>query len=73
VFLLGVFLATAPSLGLATTFSYLMLPCCLYGGGCLLIYRGQHLRPDSLRFEALVESNHYLAGALAFLYEILFV
>jgi (E)-4-hydroxy-3-methyl-but-2-enyl pyrophosphate reductase len=73
VLLLGALLAVAPSLGLATTFSYLMLPCCLYGGGCLLVYRGQHLRHDSLRFEALVESNLYLAGALAFLYKILFV
>jgi 4-hydroxy-3-methylbut-2-enyl diphosphate reductase len=73
VLLLGVFLAAAPTLGLATGFSYLMLPCCLYAGLCLLVYQGQRMRHDSLRFEALVESNFYLAGALAFLYKIPFV
>jgi (E)-4-hydroxy-3-methyl-but-2-enyl pyrophosphate reductase len=73
VLLLGVLLAAAPWLGLATTFSYLMLACCLYAGGSILIYQGQRMRHDSLRFEALVESNLYLAGALALLYRIVFV
>jgi 4-hydroxy-3-methylbut-2-enyl diphosphate reductase len=73
VLLLGVLLAAAPTLGLATGFSYLMLPCCLYAGLCLLVYQGQRMRHDSLRFEALVESDFYLAGALAFLYQMTFV
>lgn len=73
VLLLGAFLTAAPSLRLATGFSYLMLPCCLYAGLCLIVYQGQRMRHDSLRFEALVESNLYLAGALAVLYKIAFV
>jgi 4-hydroxy-3-methylbut-2-enyl diphosphate reductase len=73
VLLLGVLLATAPLLGVATRFSYLMLPCCLYAGLCLLVYQSQQMRHDSLRFEALVESNFYLAGALAFVYRTAFV
>lgn len=72
VLLLGVLLAAGPSVELATGFSYLMLPSCLYAGLCLLVYQGQQMRHDSLRFEAMVETNFYLAGALAVLYEILF-
>jgi 4-hydroxy-3-methylbut-2-enyl diphosphate reductase len=70
VLVLGVLLAAAPSLDLATHFSYLMLLCCLYAGLYLLVYQGQQMRHDSLRFEAMVETNFYLAGALALIYRL---
>lgn len=64
-------LALAPSLGLSTGFGYLMLINCAYAGVYLYVYRRDYLRPDSLGFEALVESNFYLAGALAILYQLI--
>jgi 4-hydroxy-3-methylbut-2-enyl diphosphate reductase len=70
--LLGVLLAAGPSLELATGFSYLMLLCCLYAGAYLLVYQSQRMRHDSLRFEAMVETNFYLAGALALFYRLAF-
>jgi 4-hydroxy-3-methylbut-2-enyl diphosphate reductase len=72
VLLLGVLLTAGPSLNLATSFSYLMLCCCFYAGAYLLVYQRQQMRHDSLRFEAMVESNFYLAGALAFIYQLAF-
>jgi (E)-4-hydroxy-3-methyl-but-2-enyl pyrophosphate reductase len=66
---LGFLLAVAPSLGLATGLSYLLLVCCAYAGSYLVVYQRQYVRPDSLRFEALVETNFYLAGALAVCYQ----
>jgi len=72
VLLLGVLLTAGPALNLATSFSYLMLCCCFYAGAYLLVYQRQQMRHDSLRFEAMVESNFYLAGALAFIYQLAF-
>jgi 4-hydroxybenzoate polyprenyltransferase len=70
VLLLAVLLTAAPALNLATGFSYFMLPCCLYAGAYLLVYQRQQMRHDSLRFEAIVESNFYFAGALALIYQL---
>jgi hypothetical protein len=70
--LLGVLLAVGPSLDLATGFSYSLLLCCLYAGAYLLVYQRQQMRHDSLRFEAMVETNFYLAGALALIYQLVF-
>jgi 4-hydroxy-3-methylbut-2-enyl diphosphate reductase len=63
-------LTAAPPLGLATSFSYLLIICCGYAGFYLLAHQRQFIRPGSLRFEVLVESNFYVCGALAFLYQV---
>jgi (E)-4-hydroxy-3-methyl-but-2-enyl pyrophosphate reductase len=70
VLLLAVLLTAAPAFNLATPFGYFMLLCCLYAGAYLLVYQRQQMRHDSLRFEAMVESNFYLAGALALIYQL---
>jgi 4-hydroxy-3-methylbut-2-enyl diphosphate reductase len=72
VLLLAALLAAGPSLDLATGFSYGMLLCSLYAGAYLLVYQRQQMRHDSLRFEAMVETNFYLAGALALVYQLVF-
>jgi 4-hydroxy-3-methylbut-2-enyl diphosphate reductase len=70
VFGLAVLLALAPSLGIASGFSYLLLIACGYLGFYLFAHQRQLIRSGSLRFEILVESSFYLCGGLAVLYQI---
>ena len=67
---LGFLLVAAPVLGLATRFSYLMLLSCAYAAFYLLVHHRKFVRPGSRRFESLVETNFYLAGALAVIYQL---
>ncbi|UCE83645.1 MAG: 4-hydroxy-3-methylbut-2-enyl diphosphate reductase [Deltaproteobacteria bacterium] len=69
VLALSLLLLVAPSLGLATGFSYLLLITCCYMGFYLFVHQRELLRPGSLRFEGLVENSFYLAGGLAVIYQ----
>ena len=71
VFGLAIAFVVAPFLGLATSFSYILLITCGYMGLSLFIHRRELLRPGSLRFETLVENSFYLSGGLAVLYQLL--
>jgi len=71
ILLMAILLTVVPLYGLFTFFSYLMLASCAYAIFCVYTYNRKLMRPDSLAFEALVESNFYFAGILALLYQVL--
>jgi hypothetical protein len=64
-------LLLAPSLGLATGFSHVLLLGCGYIGLYLFVHARELMRPGSLRFEALVEGSLYFCGVLAIIYQVM--